>query len=147
MDQATYFSLINYILIVNTLWIVGFAGLCFLWTAIAKTSLKKTIFAASGGGLLAFVFLRITVVFMPTNLPMLLMIGVLHGIMMALMFSVFGMVTMMVKKRQKEFLKEEACRKEASHSSEVERWDRVEEKLDLFGKELFAAGKNTGWIT
>lgn len=139
MNEQQYFVLINYILIVNTLWVAGFGTLCFVWSGIARTATKKTIFAAIGGALFSYVFLRLIVAFLPANLYLLLLVGVLHGLMMATMFGAFCMVTLIAKKRGKEVEIAEQCREEACATPAAERWNSVEEKLLSFGREA-------GWL-
>lgn len=139
MTQEEYFVLINYFLIANTLLVAGFSTVCFCWTGIARTPVKKTIFAGCGGALLVFVAIRIFVALLPTNLPLLVLIAVLHTIMTSVMLGIQILITLTVRKRQKEMDADERCRNEACKTPNAERWDVMEEKMLAFGRDA-------GWL-
>lgn len=135
IDEAQYLRIINIMLLVNTVWVLGYAVLCFHWATIARTGAKKMIFGGFGGALGAFVMLRIAVAILPTNLDLLLLIGVLHGLMMAIMFTALAMVTAIVKRRAKEVELAEKCRREACVSPLAQDFDDFQSKLIEFGRE------------
>ncbi len=138
-NEAQYFTLINWLMGANTIPVIGFAVLCFVWAGIARTPSKKSVFSAAGGMLILFVVLRVAVIMLPTNLVLLVIIGILHGVMMIIMFGVFMVVTTVVRRARKEMQLAEQCRKEACESPAVQKWNAVESKL-------LALGREAGWL-
>ncbi|HEX3101106.1 MAG TPA: hypothetical protein VHQ01_04920 [Pyrinomonadaceae bacterium] len=150
VSQESYFALINWLMLINTLPVIGFMILCIVWTRIARTPSKQALLGGMAGMLLVSIVLRIIVSMLPPNLLLILLIGILHGIMLYVMLLVFFMVTVIVKKRAKEQDLQEECRAAACGTSAAQTWKEVEVKMLTFGESLdntvLQYGKKEGWL-
>lgn len=135
MDQQTYFEVVNYILVFNTLPVLVVGVLCMWWTQIARTAFKKTIFAAFGGALFVFVILRLLVaLILPSNMELLVLVGVLHGIGMTINAGVLLIATVIVHRRTHEMEIADQIREAANNTPAVKRLASVEDDLISFGR-------------
>lgn len=134
MNEEAYFQTINYVMLFNTLPVIGYVVLCCIWAFIARTPAKKVLLGGMAGFLIFTIILRVLVIMLPANLTLLLLIGILHGIMLFIMFGVFLIVTMIVLKRTREMDLAEKCRAEACSVPAQEQWDSLGEKMYEFGR-------------